>query len=291
MFIEKPMLACEYNPTKAAFPYLATPKIDGIRCLILDAEPVSRSLKPIRNKFIYESLCGLPEDFDGELTVGKNFQDSTSGIMSVEGEPDFTYHVFDHVIDPLEPYYKRVERLKEYAQRKFLPKFVSILTPQLISNEVELENYANWCYLRGFEGVILRSPDSPYKFGRSTAKENYLLKVKMFKDSEAEVIGFNVKYENQNPATINKLGYAERSSHKENRIEADTLGSLVVKDINTGVVFNIGTGFNDELRSEIWKNQSKYAQTMVKYKYMAHGEKDKPRHPVFLGFRDMEDMS
>lgn len=287
--ISKPMLACEYNSAKAKFPYLATPKIDGIRCLIINSQPVSRSLKPIRNKFIYESLCGLPEGFDGELTVGANFQDSTSGIMSVDGEPNFTYTVFDHVIDPAEPYESRVKRLASYVDRQFLPKFLSILEPSLITNETDLENYANWCFLRGFEGVILRSPESPYKFGRSTARENYLLKVKMFSDSEAEILEVNEKFENCNPSTTNALGYAERSSHKENLVAANTMGSLTVKDINTGVIFKIGTGFNDEQRAEIWKNSANYLSKLVKYKYMTHGEKDKPRHPVFLGFRHLDD--
>lgn len=288
--ISKPMLACEYDEGKAQFPYLATPKIDGIRCLIINSTPVSRSLKPIRNKYIFDSLSSLPEGFDGELTVGSNFQSCTSGIMTVEGEPDFTYTVFDHVVDPLEPYHSRVERLKSYVDRQFLPSYLTILEPTWIYNETDLENYANWCFLRGFEGVILRSPESPYKFGRSTARENYLLKVKTFSDSEAQIISLNEKFENCNPQQINALGYAERSSHKENLVGARTLGSLVVKDIHNQVEFKIGTGFDDKLREKIWNTPEEYIGKVVKYKYMPHGEKDKPRHPVFLGFRHPDDF-
>lgn len=47
---------------------------------------------------------------------------------------------------------------------------------------------------------------------------------------------------------------------------------------------------NDSLRSEIWNNQSKYIGKLVKYKSQKVGEKDAPRFPVFLGFRDLKDM-
>lgn len=288
--IKKPMLACEYDPAKAKFPYMATPKIDGIRCVVSGGKPLSRSLKPIRNKFIATALSGLPDGLDGELTAGSNFQESTSGIMSSDGEPDFTYWVFDFVDDPTTGYKNRVEALRQYATVAGLPPQVMVLTPQYIHNKTDLDNYLTLALSQGHEGVILRSPDSPYKFGRSTVRENYLLKLKLFVDSEATIIGFQEKFTNCNAQQTNALGYSERSSHKENLVAAGTLGSIVVKDLKTGVEFKIGSGFDDELRQLIWDNRSVYVNNLVKYKYMPHGEKDKPRHPIFLGFRDLEDM-
>ena len=288
--IKKPMLACEYDPSKAKFPYMATPKIDGIRCVISGGKPLSRSLKPIRNKFIAAALSNLPDGFDGELTVGSNFQDSTSGVMSIDGEPDFTYWVFDFVDNPSTSYKNRIEMLRQHASVASLPSQVKVLLPQYIHTQTDLDNYLTLSLNQGHEGVILRSPDSPYKFGRSTAKENYLLKLKLFQDSEAAITGFQEKFTNCNAQQTNALGYSERSGHKENLVAAGTLGSILVKDLKTGVDFKIGSGFDDELRQLIWDNRSSYVGSMIKYKYMPHGGKDKPRHPIFLGFRSPEDL-
>ena len=98
--ITKPMLAGTYDATKAKFPYLATPKIDGIRFLMIDRVAVSRTFKPIRNKYVQECLREVvPDGADGELTCGTDFQSSTSAIMSVDGKPDFNCWIFDYV-DP-----------------------------------------------------------------------------------------------------------------------------------------------------------------------------------------------
>ena len=70
----KPMLAetCE-DADRAAlpFPLYATPKIDGLRCLVIDGVATSRSLKPIPNRFV-QSVLGthLLDGLDGELVVG-----------------------------------------------------------------------------------------------------------------------------------------------------------------------------------------------------------------------------
>src|SRR5690554_4631311 len=109
----KPMLAASCDNLDALkYPLLATPKIDGIRCLIIDGVAMSRSLKPIPNRFI-QSVIGKPEfnGLDGELLVGDSFQAATSGIMSGDGEPDFRYYVFDQW-DAGTGYTDRVEGLR-----------------------------------------------------------------------------------------------------------------------------------------------------------------------------------
>jgi DNA ligase-1 len=56
----------------------------------------------------------------------------------------------------------------------------------------------------------------------------------------------------------------------------------------TGVEFEIGTGFTEADRRELWVAPP--IGNLVKYKYFAYGVKDKPRHPVFLGFRSPIDL-
>ena len=142
----------------------------------------------------------------------------------------------------------------------------------------------------GYEGMMVRSLDGPYKNGRSTEKQGYLLKVKRFTDSEAEIIGYTELMHNNNDAKVGVLGYIERSHKQEGLTPAGVLGTIVVKDVKSGVEFEIGTGFKMQEREQFWLHKDELIGLTVKYKYMEHGMKDKPRHPVFLGFRSQEDM-
>ena len=69
------------------------------------------------------------------------------------------------------------------------------------------------------------------------------------------------------------------------------MGKLFVKDIKTNVEFEVGIGFDDTLRQEIWDNQNDWIGLIIKYKHFATtGVKDKPRFPVFLGVRSKDDF-
>ena len=98
--ITKPMLAtkCEC-PAALRFPVLATPKLDGIRCLKLGGKALTRSFKPISNRFAREWIeANLPDGLDGELMLrGGTFNETTSAIGARDGRPDFVFHVFDYV--------------------------------------------------------------------------------------------------------------------------------------------------------------------------------------------------
>src|SRR5690606_40344965 len=115
-------------------------------------------------------------------------------------------------------------------------------------------------------GVMLRHPDGPYKHGRSTTKEGWLLKVKRFEDSEAQVIGYSEAQHNANEAKRNELGQLERSSHKAGKVGKQTLGALAVKDLKTGVEFDIGTGFTESQRQLLWAMGDNLMGKVVKYK-------------------------
>jgi DNA ligase-1 len=63
---------------------------------------------------------------------------------------------------------------------------------------------------------------------------------------------------------------------------------MVVRDLKTKVTFEIGSGFSAADRIRLWKD--KPIGRIVKYKSQPVGVKDKPRFPVFLGFRDEKDL-
>lgn len=293
----KPMLAEHADMTKIKFPVMASTKLDGIRAVVLNGKLLSRSLKPIKNKYT-RSLFEKPEyeGLDGELIVGsptdpKCFNKTTSGVMTEEGEPNVHYYVFDQIPEysgqpENTPFKSRFNDLQESMPMEH----VVLVQQKLVWNLPELEEFEKQCLKQGYEGVIIKDLNSPYKYGRSTLREGYMLKIKRYKDAEAKILSVEELLSNTNEATRDELGKVKRSNHKSGMVPQDTLGSLVVQDLKTGVQFNIGTGFDEELRDTLWKNKSRIIGKIVKYKYFDYGSIDKPRHPVFLGFRDEEDM-
>ena len=59
----KPMLAAKLGPAKLedldCYPYLASPKVDGVRCVVQGGVAYSRNLKPIRNTYVQRCLSKL----------------------------------------------------------------------------------------------------------------------------------------------------------------------------------------------------------------------------------------
>lgn len=290
--ITKPLLAGNFDPSKAKFSYIATPKIDGIRFLMVNGVAVSRTFKPIRNNHIQKLLQQyLPDGIDGELTSGDTFQSSTSAVMTIEGTPNFKVWIFDYVNpneEEISPFYSRMLQIPDINVPKKCFE-LSILHGVSIENQEELDNYERICLEVGYEGVMLRDPMGTYKFGRSTVNDNILLKVKRFLDDEAKLIEIQEKMSNQNPEELDAFGHIKRSASLDGMIPTGVAGTLIVQD-KDGNTFGIGSGLNDLMREEIWNNKEKYIGKLVKYKYFPQGVKELPRHPVFLGFRDSEDL-
>lgn len=302
----KPMLAKDGDLSKIKFPVVVQPKLDGIRCSIVNGKPVSRTLKPIPNKEIHEALSDPRlEGLDGELIVGEVtasdcYRTTVSFVMSHDktGEP-WVFHVFDKWDEP-GGFWNRFSG----ARKTIFPEGASlglcdrvcIVTTSTALDSDHLEQIEEFHIDLGHEGIIVRVGDAPYKFGRS-GKAGPLLKVKRFVDFEAEVIGVYEEMRNDNEATTNALGHTERSSHQENKVGKDTLGGLELRAINglwEGAEFRCGTGFDRATRVTLWRMWHDpfmpefTAGQVVKVKSFPIGVKDKPRHPVFLGFRDME---
>ena len=294
----KPMLAETLeDASKLVYPVIASPKLDGIRCLIVDGKALSRSLKPIPNQHVQAwaaKYAAVLNGLDGELIVGDMgpsvFNRTTSAIMSKDGPEDFVFWCFDLWYVPDMGYQRRLSHIKAHLLPHGTPDKFKLVPTRTCANDVQLRGFEQDCLDRGFEGAMVRKPDGPYKYGRSTLKEGYLLKVKRFKDSEATIIGFEERMHNENEATTNEVGRTERSTHKAGMKPAGDLGAFIVKHAQTQMIFNIGSGFTAEQRKTYWQQRNKLMNKVVKFKHFEIGEVDKPRFPIFLGFRDPEDM-
>ncbi len=289
MIVYRPMLCAKLkDPVSLTYPVLLTPKFDGIRCLKLGGQLLSRAFKPIRNRHIVETLATLPDGLDGELMVrDAEFGDVQSGIMSYDGKPDFVFNVFDWCGEA--GYTDRLEWLKTLPS---LPHLATIL-PFEATDVSQFLAYEEQCLAEGYEGVISRSPTGPYKCGRATLREGYMAKFKRVADSEARILGLVEANENTNPIVYNAFGKAKRPGGSEGKVPKNTLGSMQVCDIHTNVFFEIGTGkgLTAALRQHMWDNQAEYIGRIVRYNYQAVGVKDRPRFPSFQGFRDADDIS
>lgn len=294
----KPMLAVEAKDLK--FPLYASVKLDGVRAVIKDGVLLSRSLKPIPNEYVQTMLGHSEMDgLDGELTVGPAnandlMQRTTSGVMSQEGQPDFVYWVFDFWNNPTMPFGERFTIMQRALKDGVFAgqTRVQLLPQYLIHTQAELESFETYNLEQGYEGTMVRSPMGVYKYGRSTAKEGYLLKRKPWVDAEAVVIGFEEGLHNANEATLDELGHTKRSTHQANMIPKDTLGALLVRGPD-GTEFRVSPGcMTHPQRKAVWDDRASFMGRLLTYKtFKQTGVKDKPRFNVFKAWRDTRDIS
>lgn len=297
----KPMLADHCTDvTKLKFPVLASKKLDGIRATVQGGRLLSRSLKPIPNKNVQAMFKGLPEGLDDELILGDPrsptcYRDTVSVVMS-DDKPatGIKFHVFDKHCDA--PFEQRLA-MAHGVVREYDADFNSaleIVTHVRIENAEDLETLEAAWLEEGHEGVMIRAINGRYKEGRSSEREGILLKLKRFVDSEAVVVGTYELEHNDNVAFTNELGRTARSSAKDGKRASGVLGGLDVKGVGgdyDGIEFSIGTGFDAAQRADMWRDRDALVGRLVKLKFFPSGGKDKPRHPVYLGFRSQEDMS
>lgn len=327
----KPLLAATApeDLSTLRFPLLASPKLDGIRCVKLGGKALSRTLKPIPNGFVREWVeRNLPDGIDGELLLRDwtaPFADVSSAIMSRDGEPDFVFAAFDLMqhteTGPVqdESFALRLEHLRRFheAQPLAISHRFQVVAHHGVYDLEQLQKLSELHLGQGYEGTMVRDPAGRYKFGRSTVKEGILLKIKPFEDAEATVVGVVEEAHNANEAFKDELGRTKRSSAKEGKVGKNRLGALVCR-FDDGTEFECGSGLTDEDKEVLWAPfrlgvevqraaiGSRGPTTIifgsevctlygkrVKVKYLPPpgGRKtgEAPRHPVFLGFRNEVD--
>lgn len=294
----QPMLVCNApeDLSKLRYPIWASRKLDGVRCVIRDGVPMSRSLKPIQNGHISRSLAELNlPNLDGELMVegAANFSEVTSAVMSVEGWPAFSYNVFDLVLEqPLAPYWRRYNEIKKVVAEH--PTRLKLVRHWEVGSVKDLRADEALVLEDGYEGLVLRDSQGPYKYGRATQREGWIMRLTQVHTDEARILAMIELQRNDNELETDERGYAKRSSAKAGKVPAGVLGSFVCEWSVGGEPssFDLGTGFDAGQRADFWARQGEVLTSglLAKFKYKGIGSKGKPRHPVFLGLRDPRDV-
>lgn len=300
------------------WPAWCSPKIDGLRLMIHPTiGPITSGFKLLPNLYVrgeLEKVASL-SDLDAELySMGADgtalFNRTQSDMMSRDGEPNWRLAVFDCFANTDWGFTDRHHQAISIVKNINHPN-IKVLTHTLISSLEEFVQYIEVCMEDGYEGAIYRSPAGPWKNGRSTFNQGWMLKWKPWEDAEGTIIGFEELMHNENPLEESRHeGLTTRSSHKAGKVGGNTLGKFILQTEWGELRVGTGVGLTHELRQEIWnRNPGAWASTRqtagqyldqpggveelmpdigrkITFKYMPFGMQDKPRHPIYKGFRD-----
>lgn len=298
----QPMLCAQKAKfTDVRYPADVSTKLDGIRFFVKDGIVWSKSMKqPIPNREIQEVYGhSFFDGLDGEGIVGApnlrelTYRNSYSVIMS-EGKSieNLVFYAFDDWTAP------GGFQQRQLALARRLPQTdrFHLVEQTRVDNMDQLVALYHKRLDEGYEGLVTRSPDGPYKFGRSTISENWAIKLKPRETGEAMITGWYELMHNMNDARTLATGLQVRGYSQDNLVPGDTLGGFNVIDINSGVEFNVGGGsaMTDKFRKEMWERIKREPHTVkgqiIRYNFFPIGVKDRPRHPQMDGFRHPIDI-
>ena len=202
----QPMLAQDYDKRKdkIKFPILSQPKLDGIRCIVKSDGMWTRNGKEIISApHIYENLKHIFDNqpdlvLDGELYTSNKEVDFNTIISCVRktkptqedlelSKQYIEYWMYDLYDGEDKGYEERYEDLIDLKQNyKLIPSLYKVVSTYELPDENHINENLSHYIEQGFEGQILRDPNSIYENKRS----NGLLKHKTFHDEEFEIIGY-----------------------------------------------------------------------------------------------------
>lgn len=297
-----PMLASDFEEGVLDYSegYLFLPKLNGVRGAVQEGRLVSRQLKPIPNNYVRD-LFSVSElsGVEGELVVGafndpNVFTNSTSGVMTEVGHPEVVLHCFDFY-HPHWSFERRITHVHSLL-REFDDDRLVAVPFYPVASDAEVDNLGSMFVDQGYEGGVLRKAGLTYKEGRSTLKEAGFMRWVPWHRSEAVILSIQEGKVNQNESVRNALGYLEKSSHKDNKVGSGRAGSVTVKDLKTGIIFNMSVP-GVALQEEVWAQPGRFLQKLVKYKFKQPVKVGgKPRFPIWdsvewEGLRHPDDMS
>lgn len=299
------MQPCNAELEKIKFPALAQQKIDGMKLVIKikqgTIEVLSRSMKPIVNEWLVDQVTGMfrPVDFLMNTTIEVEAQNgglftASKGLVSAKYREfgDLKLHVFDAIPGLVDlPYRKRHAVSSEIVNTIEDPRVVLVDSIK-VHNHQELRDV---CEVNSnnpsLDGTIVRQAESPYKAGKRTTTEGFVVKIKNQDDMEVIITGFAELMHNENEGRTNELGRTARSTSKEGLVPGNTLGAFICQTAD-GKEVRVGSleGVTKPERQKFWNQRDKLMGQLIKITYMSLSEYSVPLHPVFVGFRSPLDL-
>lgn len=278
----EPMLAhkwADYDDTK--FPLYVSVKYDGLRCIITENGMFSRNGKPIVScPHIFEAVKDIVADgktvIDGELynhDLRADFNKIVSLVKRSKPTPEdlaeskkiVQFHVFDMFLrdEPVAPFTERYAAYNILCSPRSAPYQAGFraVRQKLVQSFDEAKEFFAEAIEDGYEGIMLRVPDSPYENKRS----RFLLKYKEFLDEEFEIVDI--------------------IEGKGNR--AGMFGRMVCK-LPDGRTFEANSRGNEEYYTNLLKNKSEVIGKPATIRYQNLTPDGKPRFGVCVSIRDYE---
>lgn len=282
-------LAKPYRDWSHQGPRIAEPKLDGVRVAIhyRNGRAVGYSRGKNRTRNIEAALTEIERRvlasrfrnddllIDTEALIDGSWR-LTSGLLrrqNINPEHEallakLKLHAFDIVTmqgtkraDPVE------QRERNRALRSLLrgSRVVVPVPTRVVKTDAEARAFYQQMLKRGYEGIMLKTPEGIYVPGRRTTD---WLKMKPKKTSDGIIVGFQ----------------AGKGKHK------GRLGALVLK-IKGGKQLKVGTGFTDAQRSRIWRNRNKLLGRHAEYTHQPDKVKvsSTARFPTFVRIRGDRD--
>lgn len=251
------------------------PKLDGIRCFSIvedgHVKMYARSGKLITNfeDTIAPELLKMGDGcYDGEL-MGQDFISlMRQAYRKDDVDSTGTYlSLFDYV--PLEEWkIRKSEMTCTHRFEKLLGLFESnnvnlervkpIKRVTTIADYAEIKRLHDTFVQEGYEGAMVKMGEAPYKFGRGWE----VMKLKAFHDVDLPILQL--------------LEGTGKNSGK--------LGSVVVS--YNGVNVQVGSGFSDELREDIWTDKESFIDRIIEIRYQEVTPDGSLRFPTFVCFRN-----
>jgi DNA ligase-1 len=285
--VPSPMLAHDYNKRGKSiqFPCYVQRKYDGTRCVgIAQKGLFSRNRKAYPHlEHIQKELNQLPPHLilDGELYSDTLTFQEIVGLVKretlkpgdEEKQKQIQFHVYD-IINNL-PYELRMKSLQDlftsapggargsapsgaFTENKF-KHLVPVQTDVCQTEDHMKELHAKYV-VEGYEGIMLRNKNGPYKCARSSD----LQKFKLFEDAEYEVVDFK-EGEGQEAGCV-----------------------LWVCQTPEGKVFHCRPRGSREDRIQLFQEGANYVGKHLTVRYQELTNDGIPRFPVGIAFRDYE---
>lgn len=241
--------------------YLASRKMDGVRCIIRKENGIVKAFS--RKGIEFQTLSKLKEEvervyednfiLDGEVCIMRNGSEVFNGIMKEIKRKDHTIKnpkmfIFD--VLTLEEFDNQVgdRILTERLTNKIkFNNYFEYLEQQKIKSKSQIEDMMKKAAKCGWEGLILRK-DVGYKGKRSSD----LLKIKKFFDDEYKVIDIET-----GPYPISNSGGIEEYENVVTRVNI----------LHKGNIVGVGSGFSLKQRREFFKDPSKIIGKIITVQY------------------------